>query len=225
MRPTDLKPPVSREKRSVLIHDRVWYVPQVPLSSNEFLFPGWSHPDLFGNDNPIHIEYCSGNGVWIAEKAIANPFVNWVAVERKFDRVRKIWAKIKNFNLTNMIVMCGEGYQATKRYIPNQSVGEISINFPDPWPKARHAKHRLIQSEFIQEMGRIIAPQGTLMFVTDDKLHSQWFIKKVATHPGFTSVYPDPYYTTDLNAYGSSFFDELWRSQGRSIYYHKFMRS
>lgn len=225
MKPNDLTPPCSREKRSVVIHDRVWYVPPVAPSLNEFVFPGWSHSDLFGNDNPVHIEYCSGNGAWIAEKALANPSVNWLAVERKFARVKKLWSKIKNLNLKNMIVMCGEGYQATKRYLPDQSVQDISINFPDPWPKARHAKNRLIQSEFIDEMWRILGRDGTLMFVTDDLNHSEWFIKKMGAHSGFASVHPSPFYITEQPEYGSSFFDELWRSQGRSIYYHKFNSS
>lgn len=99
-----------------MIHDRVWYVPERTAAPSDFVFPGWEHPDLFGNGNPVIMEYCSGNGAWIANKAIQNPHLNWVAVERKFERVRKIWSKVKNHGLANLIVICGEAHNATERF-------------------------------------------------------------------------------------------------------------
>ena len=87
MKPEELNPPFPRDDQRIVIQDRVWYVPERTRYPDEFVFPGWKHADLFGNDQPIVIEYCSGNGAWIASKAAANPHINWVAVEMKFDRV------------------------------------------------------------------------------------------------------------------------------------------
>jgi len=149
MKPKDLKYPFPWEDRGVIVQDRVWYVPEYYDDYERFTFPGWAHPDLFGNNNPINLEYCSGNGTWIANKAIAEPHLNWVAIEKKFARVQKIWSKISNLGLNNLLVIHGEGYNVTSCYLPDASIREIYINFPDPWPKNRHAKNRLIKGPFV----------------------------------------------------------------------------
>ncbi|HEV8052522.1 MAG TPA: tRNA (guanosine(46)-N7)-methyltransferase TrmB [Parachlamydiaceae bacterium] len=224
MKPEELKPPFPREDQHIAIHDRVWYIPERTRLPSEFVFPGWNHTDLFGNDQPVVIEYCSGNGAWIASKAAANPNINWVAVEIKFDRVRKVWSKIKNLGLNNLIVIYGEAHVTTERYFQNDSISDVYINFPDPWPKKRHAKNRLIQPEFASQLSRILKEGKSLTFVTDDVPYSEWLIEVMGNHKDFTSKYPDPYFLNAEPNYGTSYFDELWRSKGRSIRYHCFER-
>ncbi len=225
MKPEDLIPPFTRNERKTLIHDRIWYLPEPRLSENTFVFPGWEHPSFFGNSNPVCIEYCSGNGAWIAEQALANPDINWVAIEIKFKRVRKIWSKIKNHQLNNLIVICGEAHRATEGYFPLACTTGVFINFPDPWPKNRHAKNRLIQPRFVKELARIIRPKNAISFVTDDPDYSQEVIKIFLANPDFQSHYPTPYFSIEENNYGSSFFDELWRSKGKTIRYHRFIKN
>lgn len=224
MRPADLKPPFSWDRRLVLLHDRVWYIPERCASAEPFIFNGWSASEFFGNDNPVHIEYCSGNGAWIADKAVAHPDINWVAVEKKFVRSRKIWSKIKNLELNNLIVICGEAANATRRYIAEETIGDIFINFPDPWPKTRHAKHRLMQTSFVEDVRRILKVGGALTLVTDDPEYSREAIAVMVNHPGFKSQFPDPYYTTEWEGYGGSYFEQLWREKGRIIRYHRFVK-
>jgi len=222
MKPEDLVPPYPRHDQRTAICDRVWYVPVRESVPSDFIFPGWSHPDLFGNDNPVYVEYCSGNGAWIADRALCYPEFNWVAVERKFDRVRKLWSKVHNLKLKNLIVLCGEAHHATKKYFPDSSVEHIYINFPDPWPKRRHEDNRLIQPAFLQESWRTLHPAGKMTFVTDDSPYSTWFIRAMHKDGRFVSQYPEPYYRTDLENYGTSYFEELWRTKGRVIYYHSY---
>lgn len=223
MKPHDLKPAFAWKERRILIQDRIWYVPPRVQSEEPFQFPGWSDLQLFGNQQPVAIEYCSGNGVWIADKAELNPHLNWVAVERKFDRVRKIWSKIKNRQLSNLFIICGEAHHITKQYLPNNSVSEVYINFPDPWPKKKHAKNRLIQSSFAQELNRIMLPNSKFTFVTDDAPYSEWFINIMQKEKGFISAYKEPFYVTEFMNYGSSSFEELWRSKGKTIRYHQYI--
>lgn len=225
MKPNDLKSPFSRgEPHRVFIRDRVWYVPEGVEFSADFIFPGWEHPDLFGNGNPVYVEYCSGNGAWIAQKALENPHINWLAVEIKFPRVRKIWSKLKNGNLQNLVILCGEGLQATRAYFPDASVSHVFVNFPDPWPKRRHAKNRLIQPPFIDEAERISLKKGEMTLVTDDPDYSQQMIETVLKNSAYASCYPEPYYQTQHRDYGVSYFEILWRNQGRVIRYHHFRK-
>jgi tRNA (guanine-N7-)-methyltransferase len=224
VKPEELKPLFSWEDRRVLINDRVWYVPERVQSPSEFVFPGWNHPDFFGNSNPVCVEYCSGNGAWVAAKALENPMINWVAVEKKYQRVRKIWSKAKNMKLNNLIILCGEAQNATMRYFPDASISDAFINFPDPWPKTRHAKHRLINHKFADELWRILKQGRSLTFVTDDPPYSEWLIKVMHRHGRFTSTHQAPYFSTELPLYGTSFFDQLWRSKGKIIRYHRFSK-
>lgn len=224
MRPEDLKFPFVGNERYTFFSNRIWFIPELSLETEKFIFPGWSHPDVFGNDNPVCVEYCSGNGAWIADKAKKFPKINWVAVEKKFVRARKIWSKIKNNGLTNLIVICGKAESVTKLYFGDHTFHDLYINFPDPWPKNRHAKNRIIQKEFIQEMWRILEEGRPFTFVTDDPSYSKWLTEMMRTHPGFVSQFPEPFFVTEQTDYGSSYFDELWRAKGREIRYHQFKK-
>lgn len=224
MKPQDLKSPFTWNQRHIVVQDRIWYIPNQYEDFASFSFPGWESPLFFDQERPICLEYCSGNGAWIAAKAQEQSQYNWVAVELKFDRVRKIWSKIKNFQLSNLLVVCGEGYRLTHHYIPDASVHSIFINFPDPWPKNRHAKNRIVQLSFIQELLRILKPEGVLTMVTDDIPYSHIMIDVVRQFPSFESLFPDPFYITDYSNYGTSYFEDLWREQGKQIHYHAFRK-
>lgn len=224
MKPTDIEIPFEWDDRKIVIHDRVWYIPGLQKTPQDFSFPGWKDPLVFGNKNPVVIEYCSGNGAWILDRAKRFPHLNWVAVEMKFQRVRKIWSKVKNNELPNLFTICGEALRATKDFFPTGSIESIYINFPDPWPKNRHAKNRLIRPEFLAEMQRILQPGGAITFVTDDPGYSDWTINAFAKDKGFRSTYPSPFYATEWPDYGTSYFEELWRQQGKNIRYHQFIK-
>jgi len=224
MKPQDLEWPFSEGKQHVLLQDRILHIPFETTETLSFSFPGWDHASIFGNQNPIKIEYCSGNGTWIAAKALQQPDVNWVAVEKKFSRIRRIWSKIKNHALSNLLGIHGEAFQVSVLYFPTETVSEFFINFPDPWPKRKHAQHRLVQPSFLQEVNRILIPGGTITLVTDDTQYSNLAIKAFLAAPGFESLHENPYYVTDVPDYGSSFFEELWRLKGRTIRYHQFFK-
>lgn len=225
MKPIDIEVPFEWNDRKIMIHDRIWYLPSHLKNESEFNFPGWENPLLFGNDRPIVVEYCSGNGAWIAKKAQEFPQYNWVAVEKKYLRVRKIWSKIKNMGLPNLIVICGEAMTATSKYFPADSVNDIYINFPDPWPKNKHAKNRLIRSEFLKEMFRILKEKGKVTFVTDDPSYSDLTISTFQQSEGFKSNFLEPFYTHEFPDYGTSYFEDLWRQKGKDIRYHQFIKT
>jgi len=219
VKPKDLIAPFPKNDPIVTIHDRVWYIP-VRAQLDKFQMPEWNSPTLFPREGEIHIEYCSGNGRWIAEKAKNHPEKNWVAVEKRFDRARKIWAKIQNFSLPNLMVVCGEALTLSQYYLPSNSITSLYINFPDPWPKRRHAKHRLISPLFFQEASRILALQGSIILVTDDAEYSHLFLELVHHSTEFSQTLKKPGFTPPPKGYGSSFFEELFRSQGKEIRYH-----
>jgi tRNA (guanine-N7-)-methyltransferase len=219
----ELRIPFSWQERHIVIANGAWLIP--PCTHDPlFSFPGWHDPTLFSNEQPIHIEYCSGNGAWIIEQARHFPYINWLAVEKRFDRIRKIWAKAKNQLLTNLVVVWAEAYALTSRFIPSMSVAKVYINFPDPWPKRRQKKHRLISAPFVQEQARILQAGSTISVVTDHQEYSLHIIELMRQHPAFTSLWPEPYFTEAPQEYGTSFFDALFRSQKIYPRLHQFIK-
>ena len=224
MKAKSLKSPFGWADRHPLIQDRVFHVPDFYFEHDKFTFPGWESEEVFGNSHPVHIEYCSGNGDWIVGKAQANPNINWVAVEKRFDRVRKIWSKIKKQNIGNLLVVCGEGLTFTQNYLASETVSAVFVNFPDPWPKDRHAKHRIIQAPFVNEMARILIHEGRMTLVTDDVDYSLIMIDEMNGSDDFEACYPKPYFLSNLEDYGSSWFELLWKEKGRVIRHIKYRR-
>ena len=225
MKPIDLKYPFRWEERRPELSQRVLFVPSHYQNHQDWKFPGWEDPAFFGKKGKVIVEYCSGNGSWIVQKAFSSPEDHWVAIEKKFDRVRKIWSKSQKAALKNLLIICGEALTFNRFYLPPDSVDEIYINFPDPWPKLKHAKNRLIQAPFIEELLRILKEGGRATFVTDDEKYSKQMIKEMLAFPQWKSVFPFPFYKTEWENYGASYFDSLWRQKGKIIHYHQFEKN
>lgn len=213
MKPKDLPYPFKWEERRPFLEGKIFYVPDYYKEHQRSLFPDFS--TLFGNDHPVYVEYCSGNGEWVIAKAQENPEINWVAVELKFERVRKIHSKGHNLGLENLMIISGEALTFSREYLSDASIDAVFVNFPDPWPKDRHAKHRLIQAPFTSELKRTLKGKGTVTLVTDDTT----YLEQMRTEmEGWTPK------EGDFSDYGTSYFERLWRSHGLDINYLHYER-
>lgn len=186
--------------------DRFFYVPaSYPYVPEKIPF--------FEKEQPIIIEFCSGNGQWIGERAKQNPHLNWLAVEKKFVRARMIWAKLHRENIPNLVVACSEGAIFNRNYAPQAS--EVFINFPDPWPKLRHAKHRLVRAEFLRELANRVELGGKVTCVTDDPGYAKEMVLEFSKCPDWKFLFN----VNEWPDYGRSFFNDLWNRKGRNIHY------
>ncbi len=218
MKTEDFHYPFTWAERRPYLNRQLFYVPDYYAKHGEFSLPLWG--EIFGNSHPVHIEYCSGNGEWILDRAAENPEINWVAVEQKFDRVRKIFKKKVSRELGNLLVVAGEALTFSREYLSRATLDTIYVNFPDPCPKDRHAKHRIIQSPFLEEMSRIMKGGGEMLLVTDDFPYHEQMRKVVGGFPEWTQKGAP----ASLDEYGSSYFDRLWRSLGREIHCLHYVR-
>jgi tRNA (guanine-N7-)-methyltransferase len=215
MRPADLPILFTWEERKPLLHEGMLCVPRHYTEHDQFNI---SFEEIFGNDNPICVEFCSGNGEWISRAATIYPEFNWIGVEKQFKRTRKIWSKKQNLGLKNLLPVCGMAEDFCLHYLNKTLIEKSYVNFPDPWPKNSHAKNRIIQTPFIEMVANVSKPGATLTLVTDDQKYSNQMMKVVGAHPRFKSV-EDSILPED---YGSSYFNRLWISLGKSIRYMKF---
>jgi tRNA (guanine-N7-)-methyltransferase len=219
MKPKNLKFPFTWDERKPILHEGVFIVPHFYFQHHEWK----DEQNLFSNR--LHIEFCSGNGDWIIEKARQNPNQQWVAVEMQFERVQKIWSKMRNQNISNLLIVSGKAQEFVRYYLPDGCASEIYVNFPDPWPKDRHAKHRLIQPEFVNELSRIVEKGGKATYVTDDPTYCGQMVEQMHIHPKWENCFAEPYYVTNWEDYGESWFKNLWEGKGREFFYIQFARS
>lgn len=220
VKPADLKPLFPRETPCVVYRERFLALPSRMESS--FTCPAWS--DIFGNDHPTSLEYCSGNGHWVIAQAKQHPESNWVAIEWQFERARKIWAKRANENIENLLIVCAEGHAFTQYHVQDHSVHNVFIHFPDPWPKRRHAKNRLVSAPFLHQLARIVASDGEFILVTDDPTYLEQAITLAQAAEGWSSVLSSPYFI-EIPEYGASTFAALWQRQGRSFRMMRYRRT
>jgi tRNA (guanine-N7-)-methyltransferase len=222
MKPKNLKCPFTWEDRRPMIHDHILYVPEHYYKHEEFCFPGWESPEIFGNSAPVEVEYCSGNGAWIVERALAYQDRNFVAVEIQFERARKIWSKIHNLGLKNLFVVFGEGETFSRYYAPKNSFSAVFVNFPDPWPKEKHAKKRILKEPFLSEVARVSSPGSILTIATDHAGYTGQISEALLANPLWKPCFEAPYYVHELPDYGASYFGDLWIEQGIPVHYIQF---
>lgn len=222
MKAKDLIPPYVKGHPVPYLYEDVYFFPQWKPQLDGFQSPSWE--DIFKRKAPLSIEFCSGNGDWILEKALQNPQENWIAVEKRFDRVRKLWAKMRNQNVQNIRIFCGMGEDLLSHCIKQEEADACYVNFPDPWPKKRHHKNRLFSSDFVEALSKILAPRSVLQLVSDDFPYVNWALKNLLENPKFSSLVPAPFYKKQEESHGFSYFDSLWREKGREIYTLKFKK-
>ncbi len=219
---SDLRIPFAWKDRHPVLLERCLYIPNFYADHAKWIPSSWSDREFFGNEAPVVIEYCSGNGQWICNRAKTMPHINFVAVEKRFDRARKIWACLQREAIPNLFVVCGEAVIFSKHYVPPISISEVFINFPDPWPKLRHAKHRLVAPPFIAALDKVLKRGGKATFTTDDRPYLDLMLEILLLEKGWKPLLEKPYFATNWADFGSSYFCDLWQKKGRTIYHLPF---
>lgn len=122
---------------------------------------------LFGNDNPVVIEIGFGMGTSTARIAAANPDINYIGIEVFLYGFSKLMCEIENKKLKNLKIMRFDAVQVLEDMIEDNSISGFHIFFPDPWPKKRHFKRRLIQVPFAELLTSKLKKGGYIYCVTD----------------------------------------------------------
>ena len=123
--------------------------------------------DIFGNTNPIVIEIGFGMGDATAELAESNPEINYLGIEVHTPGVGKLLNEIKRRNLTNLYIIEYDAMEVLEKMVADKSVNGFHIFFPDPWPKKRHHKRRMVQRPRTNLIASKLSTGGYLYFVTD----------------------------------------------------------
>jgi tRNA (guanine-N7-)-methyltransferase len=121
----------------------------------------------FGRDAPVTLEIGFGNGENLTALAAAHPERNYVGVEVHRPGVGRLLLALEERGLTHTRAICHDAVEVLTHQIAPQTLDEVLILFPDPWPKKRHHKRRLVQGPFVELVSDRLRPGGVLRFATD----------------------------------------------------------
>jgi len=133
---------------------------------------------IFGRSGPVHIEIGTGKATFLLNEAMAQPYVNFLGIERARKYYRYAVDRIGRWALKNVRIIRTDAAAFLADFIPDCSIDCFHVYFPDPWPKRRHHKRRFLCPDNLEQLLRCLKTGGQLRIATD---HADYFeqIKKV----------------------------------------------
>ncbi len=162
---------------------------------------------------PLEIDLGCGDGRFLLEMAARYPERDFLGVERLLGRVRKVCKNIGKRGLENARVLRLESRYTAEWLLPAGTVSRLHLLCPDPWPKLRHHRRRLIQEEFLQAIWDLLEPGGEFLFKTDHPEYFEWAGEKVKAFGKFEPLeWPE-----DAFFYPKTDFQIHWESLGKTL--------
>ena len=178
--------------------------------------------DIFENTHPLEIDLGCGDGSFLIEMAQHYPERNFLGVERLLGRVRGVCKQIQSLGLTNAKVLRLESQYTLEWLLANHSVSRLHLLCPDPWPKARHHKRRLVQQEFLSILQKTLTPDGEFLFKTDHPEYFEWVREEMETFARSGGKFTQLPWPDDSEQgtffYPKTDFQRHWESQGKAIH-------
>jgi len=145
-------------------------------------------PGLFGRNAPVELELGAGDGSFLIRHAALHTDHDFIGVERLLGRLRKIDRKARRQGLTNVRALRLEASYVLEWMVPAGSLEAVHVYFPDPWPKRRHWKNRLINTRFTELVARAVRPGGHFHVRTDNEPYFNQMMEVGMAQSDFTRV-------------------------------------
>ncbi len=163
--------------------DELWPAFGVDVADAELSFE-----TLFGRDAPVVLEIGFGNGETLVEQAANDPDRNYLGVEVHDPGIGHCLLLIQERRIDNVRLIAHDAVDVLQRQIPGSSLARINLYFPDPWPKKRHHKRRLLQPEFLELAADKLAGGGELFIATDWANYAEHIDEVIAADERFTLI-------------------------------------
>lgn len=163
--------------------ERLWPAYGVDVDGRPLDLPG-----LFGRDAPVVLEIGFGMGETTARMAAAQPDVDVLAVDVHTPGTGNLLKLVEAGGLTNVRVADGDALVLLRTRVPPATLHEVRAFFPDPWPKARHAKRRLVSPAFCELVATRLRAGGRLHVATDWPAYAEQVLAVLAAAPSFEVV-------------------------------------
>ncbi len=176
---------------------------------------------MFENSNPVQVEIGFGKGRFLIENAQRHPDRNYLGIEWAGACVGVARERLAKRGIPNARLIRADAKEIVQSFIPKASVSVYHIYFPDPWPKKRHHKRRIVSKDFVALLFGTLKPGGEFLFFTDHTDYYEAAHPVVDAHPEASPLPPpDP----DNPSYVVTNYEAKWRGEDRTIHRDRWAR-
>jgi len=140
---------------------------------------------IFGNEQPVILEIGFGNGDSLAQMAKGNPGLNYLGIEVHRPGVGHLLYLIEKQGIENLRIMSEDAVEIIRNQIPEQALTGVQLFFPDPWPKKKHHKRRIVQPEFVKLLASRLKPGGFFHMATDWENYAEHMLEVMSAAEDF----------------------------------------
>ena len=167
---------------------------------------------LFNNDNNIEIEIGTGKGKFIIEKALQNPNINFIGIEKYDSPLVGAVKKLEELDINNLRLICYDAL--TIDSIFDREISKIYLNFSDPWPKKRHTKRRLTSNRFLEKYDLIFKDTKRIEIKTDNDDLFNYSCESLTKY-GYKIIEKDTNHISDI----TTEYEDKFMNIGKNINY------
>jgi len=173
---------------------------------------------------PVVLEIGFGRADLLLQLAAAYPTRSFLGVERSLKRVEKGTRRVIANRLPNVKLVHAPAEYMLERVLPVASIAECWINCPDPWPKKRHHRRRLVTGEFVRRLSRVLQADAVLHISTDHRGYAAWIHEVLSKAVGFRSLHAPAPMSHVPPERPETAYEAEWIAEGRSIVYFDYQR-
>lgn len=176
--------------------------------------------DDFGRNGPLLLEIGFGNGVFTTQLAQQRPDLNIVGLEVATSSLVRTKKSVQNAAIPNIRLMKVDAFFGIQHLFGPETLDTIIVNFPDPWPKEKHTKHRLLQDRFYQVAATRLVPGGEIRLATDHPEYLSFAEEEARASGVFEVTSPEPPELAFNTKYA-----KRWKEEGKPLFYRVFVKT
>jgi tRNA (guanine-N7-)-methyltransferase len=180
---------------------------------------------LFGDARPLHVEIGFGAGEHLAGQAAAAPGTGFIGCEPFLNGVVGALGHVRDGGLDNVRIHMGDALEVVER-LPDASLDRVYLLHPDPWPKARHAKRRMMNHGPLDLIAAKLKPGAEFRLGTDDPTYCRWSMMVMNQRRDFTWTAATPAdFLTRPADWPETRYERKARRQGHEVWYFRYVRT
>ncbi len=173
---------------------------------------------VYGRSAPRVMEIGFGNGATLIELAASRPGTDFLGVEVHPPGIGQLLLGIEARGLANVRVIAHDAVEVLRHQIPPASLDEVLLYFPDPWPKKRHHKRRIVQAAFAALVASRLRPGGTLRLATDWEPYAEWMLEVLNAEPALLNAAANRRWIERPPGRGSTRFEARGQRLGHRVF-------
>ena len=184
--------------------------------------PDWV--EVFSNHNPLNLEVGFGVGNFIIEMGIREPCENFIGMDFYHKGIRKVITRIEKYQIDNARIVYGDAKEKIPLLFNSEELSRVYINFPDPWPKKRHHKRRLIKPAFIKILSEKLKPDGEIHIATDYEAYALEMMFFFEKEPMLKNKNGPGVFLSQKEGIPKSKYEKKFINAGERIFYLEFAK-